>query len=190
RDAAAAAVPPKAREYYDKLADRWDGEVLSAIAKPDRRREEYMCTACHMELVTDVYNKLHSRDDLVFCPSCRRILYIPDDLPPEVAIKKAAPKKISSTAAKKGDIETETFEQAILRVLSKAQGESVQNAVAGGTDPIEFDVFVDGKPVGSYKGVSLDNLQRTAQFCLQEAGLGGTITVAEKSAAPANAEGA
>src|SRR6185369_17707756 len=93
RDAAAAAVPPKAREYYDKLADRWDGEVLSAIAKPDRRREEYMCTACHMELVTDVYNKLHSRDDLVFCPSCRRILYIPDDLPPELAVHKPKEKK-------------------------------------------------------------------------------------------------
>ena len=40
-----------------------------------------------MDLVIDVYNKLHSRDELVFCPSCRRILYIPDDLPPEVAIK-------------------------------------------------------------------------------------------------------
>ncbi len=61
---------------------------MSAIAKPDRRREEYLCTACNMDLVTDVYNKLHSRDDLVFCPSCRRILYIPADLPPELAVKK------------------------------------------------------------------------------------------------------
>ena len=101
REAAAAAVPEKARIAYDKLADHWDGEALGAIAKPDRRREEYMCTACHMELVTDVYNKLHSRDDLVFCPNCRRILYIPDDLPPEVAIKKAAPKKISQMGGKK-----------------------------------------------------------------------------------------
>ncbi len=61
---------------------------MSAISKPDRRREEYLCTACNMNLVTDVYNKLHSRDELVFCPSCRRILYIPDDLPPELAVKK------------------------------------------------------------------------------------------------------
>jgi DNA-directed RNA polymerase subunit RPC12/RpoP len=63
-----------------------------SLAKPDRRREEYLCTACNMDLVTDVYNKLHSRDDLVFCPSCRRILYIPDHLPPELA-KTARPKK-------------------------------------------------------------------------------------------------
>jgi hypothetical protein len=46
-----------------------------------------------MELVTDIYNKLHSRDELVFCPSCRRILYIPEDLPPETAVnKKKTPK--------------------------------------------------------------------------------------------------
>ncbi len=91
-DAAAAAVPPKARDAYQKLADRLDGEAMAAIAKPNRRAEEYVCTACNMDLVTDVYNKLHVRDDLVYCPSCRRILYIPDDLPPEVAVK-ARPKK-------------------------------------------------------------------------------------------------
>lgn len=91
-DEAAAAVPPKARDAYQKLADRLDGEAMAAIAKPNRRAEEYVCTACNMDLVTDVYNKLHVRDDLVYCPSCRRILYIPDDLPPEVAVK-AKPKK-------------------------------------------------------------------------------------------------
>jgi predicted nucleic acid-binding Zn-ribbon protein len=91
-DAAAAAVPPKARDAYTKLSERLDGEAMAAIAKPSRRNEEYACTACNMDLVTDVYNKLHVRDDLVYCPSCRRILYIPDDLPPEVAVK-AKPKK-------------------------------------------------------------------------------------------------
>jgi len=92
REAAAAAVSPKAREAFERLAEHHDGEALSALARPDKRREEYVCTACNMDLVTDVYNKLHVRDDLVYCPSCRRILYIPDDLPPEVAVK-AKPKK-------------------------------------------------------------------------------------------------
>jgi uncharacterized protein len=91
REAAANTVPKKALEAFNRLAEHHDGEAMSAISKPDRRREEYACTACMMDLVTDVYNKLHTRDDLVFCPSCRRILYIPDDLPPELAIK-ARPK--------------------------------------------------------------------------------------------------
>jgi len=100
RDEAAAAVPKNALDAFNRLADHHDGEAMSAISKPDRRREEYACTTCMMDLVTDVYNKLHSRDDLVFCPSCRRILYIPDDLPPELAIKaRPKPKEKESEVA-------------------------------------------------------------------------------------------
>lgn len=102
REEAAAAVPPKAREAFEKLADHHDGEALSAINKPDKRREEYICSACNMELVTDVYNKLHARDEIVFCPSCRRILYIPEDLPPETAVHKkkvAKPRKAPAVGA-------------------------------------------------------------------------------------------
>jgi predicted nucleic acid-binding Zn-ribbon protein len=88
RDETFKAVPPAARDMFDRLAERHEGEAMSAISKPDRRREEYICTACNMDLVIDVYNKLHSRDELVFCPNCRRILYIPEDLPPEAAVNK------------------------------------------------------------------------------------------------------
>jgi predicted nucleic acid-binding Zn-ribbon protein len=86
RDAALAAVPLRAREPYERLADHHEGEAMSPLMQPDRRREEYACGACNMGLVTDIYNKLHSRDDLVMCPSCKRILYIPDDLPPENSV--------------------------------------------------------------------------------------------------------
>jgi predicted nucleic acid-binding Zn-ribbon protein len=88
RDAAAAALPEKALVAFERLASHEDGEAMAAIAKPDRRREEYICTVCNMDLVTDVYNKLHSRDEMVFCPSCKRILFIPADLPPELAVNK------------------------------------------------------------------------------------------------------
>ena len=93
REAAASALLPKAREVFNRLAEHHDGEALSAIMKPDRRKEEYVCSACMIDLVVDVYNKLHTRDEMVFCPSCRRILYIPDDLPPETAINTKGPRK-------------------------------------------------------------------------------------------------
>ena len=93
RAAASQAVPRQAREAFDRLADRFDGEAMSPLIKPDKRREEYSCSACMMDLVRDVYNKLHTRDELVFCPSCRRILFIPEDLPVEEAVHKPKVRK-------------------------------------------------------------------------------------------------
>ncbi|HEX2974190.1 MAG TPA: C4-type zinc ribbon domain-containing protein, partial [Tepidisphaeraceae bacterium] len=88
RDEAAKNLPTRVLDTFDRLAERWEGEALAAIGKPDRRREEYVCMACNMGLVADMYNRLHSRDDMVFCPNCQRVLYIPDSLPPEKAINK------------------------------------------------------------------------------------------------------
>lgn len=101
RDAAADATPPKARAEFERLADRYEGEVMASIERPNKRREEYACTACNMDLVTDIYNRLHTRDDIVYCPSCRRMLFIPEDLPVEAAVnkvkeKKALPPKVPS----------------------------------------------------------------------------------------------
>ena len=98
RDDAAKAVSPKVIDTFERLAEKLDGEAMSAIGKPHFRREEYVCTACNMSLVPDVYNRLHSRDELVFCPSCHRLLLIPADLPPETAINK--PKERRETREK------------------------------------------------------------------------------------------
>jgi hypothetical protein len=88
REQAAEAVAPRAIAAFDRLNEHYEGEAMAAIARPDRRREEYICTGCHMSLMTDVYNRLHSRDDMVACPSCRRLLYIPEDLTPDQAVNK------------------------------------------------------------------------------------------------------
>lgn len=88
RQAAYAEVPARIAGMYDRLAERHEGEAMSPLQKPDPREEEYICGACNMSLVVDIYNRLHSRDDLVQCPSCGRLLFIPDELPVEVAINK------------------------------------------------------------------------------------------------------
>lgn len=107
RDAAAATVPAKARDMFERMADKYDGEAMAAIARPNPRREEYVCTSCNMDMVADLYNRLHTRDDVVFCPSCKRMLYIPDDLPPEMAVKQRKPVK----AKKGGEEEAASVEE-------------------------------------------------------------------------------
>lgn len=101
REQAAAATPPNALQAFERIAGHLDGEALAPIQKPDPRREEYICGGCHMDLVVDMYNRLHSRDEITFCPTCRRILYIPDDLPPEKAVNK---KKAAKEPKSKGTI--------------------------------------------------------------------------------------
>lgn len=100
RDEMANKLPPKSRDAFARLADRYDGEAMSPLVQPTKGKEEYLCTACHMELVRDVYNRLHSRDDLVTCTSCGRILYIPENLTVEVAVTK--PKERKALPERKG----------------------------------------------------------------------------------------
>ena len=190
RDEAAEDCPPKARDAFERIVDRFEGEALAALAKPDRRREEYICTACNMSLVADVYNKLHSRDDLVFCPSCRRMLYIPEDLPPETAInsskasggtkKKAMPvQKAASEPRAKGKWGA---------LLTAAQGESVKAAVDASNDPVQLQVLLNGELSGVYKGKSRENLERVIQFHMQEAGMTGEVEVRDVPSAPETTE--
>lgn len=209
RDAAAAAVPLKAREAFERLAEHHDGEAMSAISKPDRRREEYLCTACNMELARDVYNKLHSRDELVYCPSCRRILYIPEGLSVEEALgtakptvkrtrtatpratktkTRAATAAAGTTAAAEAPPATNGSEVVEIELrakgklgeaLSKAQGETVQSAVKAGETPVECEVYVGGTLAGIYKGQSPEQLERAVRYYIRQAKLEGEVRVVE-----------
>jgi uncharacterized protein len=93
RDEAAKAIPASALETFERLCERFEGEAMASIGKPDRRREEYICNSCNMSLVADIYNRLHTRDEIVLCPNCRRLLFIPDDLPPNQAINSKPARK-------------------------------------------------------------------------------------------------
>jgi predicted nucleic acid-binding Zn-ribbon protein len=209
REAAAGAIPTRLRETFERLAEHHDGEAMSAISKPDRRKEEYLCTACNMELARDVYNKLHSRDDIIYCPSCRRILYIPDDLPPEEAIgtgrpapkaakaptvrkvrtarKKTAAGASSGPAAGDSSAAAEAASDEVVieprakgklgEALSRAQGETVQSAMAAGQNPVECEVFINGELAGIYKAQAPDKLERAIKFYMSQAKLEGTVEV-------------
>jgi uncharacterized protein len=126
RDAAAAGVQQKALDAFERLADRYEGEAMSALTKPDRRREEYACSNCNMDLVTDVYNRLHSRDELIFCPSCKCILYIPDDLPIELAVHKVKEKKEPriKTSNLKAAINRQTAAEDVVKSITMEEDDS------------------------------------------------------------------
>lgn len=195
RDAAAAAVEPKALAAFERMADRYDGEAMAAIVRPDKRREEYFCAACHMDLVVDVYNRLHTKDDLVFCRSCGRMLYIPDDLPPEAAIgnKKAAKAPVQRTRRKtkaeannEGNVSVAPVLSKWDAMVSRAQGESVRAAMEADHAPVECVVTINDELVGEFKGKTVDHLERCIKLILAESGFEVNLSVSAKSSANAS----
>ena len=190
REQAQSALPQKVVDAFYRLADRYEGDALSALSRPDRRREEYLCTACNMELAIDIYNKLHSRDEIVFCPNCRRILYIPEELTPEAAIStgkskggasgRTRTKKVSgATSGASGEDDSAGSPQVTIekrakgdlgQLLSRAQGESVQAAVVSGSNPVDCEVYIDNELAGYYKGRDPGHLERNIKYRLEEVG--------------------
>jgi predicted nucleic acid-binding Zn-ribbon protein len=132
RDEAAASVPAAALVAFERLADRFDGEAMAAISKPDKRREEYICGACHMSLVVDVYNRLHVRNELVFCPSCQRILYIPQELPPEQAVHKPKEKRERASKAPAAAVGRQTSASDVLRSITVEEDAAPEAAGGAG----------------------------------------------------------
>ncbi|MGN6628002.1 MAG: zinc ribbon domain-containing protein [Tepidisphaeraceae bacterium] len=125
RDEAAAAVPEKVMQVFQRLADRYDGEAMEAIDKPHPKREEYIATTCNIDLTVDVYNRLHTRDDLVFCPGCGRILFIPEGLTPEKAVHKPKEKKARKPKADlAAPVQLQTLASSVVSSVDEEENEA------------------------------------------------------------------
>ncbi len=88
REIAADQIPSDRLAQFERLADNYDGETLGEIEEQDRRRREYTCGGCYMELPIERVNALMMKpDELVTCPSCNRFLYIKQELKAEIGAK-------------------------------------------------------------------------------------------------------
>ena len=76
-DGARRHVQAEVLATFDRLADNFDGEAMSPVIQEDPRDMEFTCGGCYMSIPPETVNKLYStQEKLVFCPSCRRILYL------------------------------------------------------------------------------------------------------------------
>jgi len=76
RAASAERIEPAIVAQFDRLSERYDGEVMAEVAKPNPRRDDYICSGCNMSLTAEIANSLAVRDDVLACRSCGRILYL------------------------------------------------------------------------------------------------------------------
>jgi predicted nucleic acid-binding Zn-ribbon protein len=72
---AASEVGADALEIFKRVAETYDGEAIAEIEVHDSRSGIYTCGGCFMSLTTETANTLLSRDEIIRCPNCTRILY-------------------------------------------------------------------------------------------------------------------
>ena len=58
-------------EQYEKLLDAREGKAMALL-------EGRVCQGCYVSVPNNVYVRLARAVELVLCPSCGRILYLPD----------------------------------------------------------------------------------------------------------------
>ena len=69
-------VPPKEQDMFERLASRFDGEVLATVVVTNGRRKEHSCGGCNMSIPLERVNALMTRDEVATCSSCGRMLML------------------------------------------------------------------------------------------------------------------
>jgi len=75
-DKVAKTIPPEPLKLFKRVAETYDGEALATIDQQDDKSEAYSCGGCFMGITAECVNLLLTKDDIIRCPNCTRILVL------------------------------------------------------------------------------------------------------------------
>ena len=75
-DKVAKDVPPEALKIFNRVAETYDGEALTIVEEQEGRGVAYSCGGCFMSITPETVNLLMTKDDIIRCPNCTRILVL------------------------------------------------------------------------------------------------------------------
>lgn len=79
-----ARLPDRIESLYDRIRQRRDGDALAPLRKTQSARsgdQVWHCGACNYRVRLQVASQVRGRDAVVQCDGCKRILYIPQEVP-------------------------------------------------------------------------------------------------------------
>ena len=76
RTVAAEKLPASAIDTFDRVAARHEGDAMAETIRVSSRGEDHICSGCNMSVPLEHVNRLRSRDEILECSSCGRILYV------------------------------------------------------------------------------------------------------------------
>jgi len=69
-------IPGPTLNTFERVAEYHEGDAMAEVQKPHPKRDEFVCGGCHMTVTAETVNALMTRDDLLTCNNCGRILYL------------------------------------------------------------------------------------------------------------------
>ena len=81
RDEHSQHVEPVAMASFLRVALKNEGEAMATVTRVHAKREDYVCGGCNMKISLEVVSALLSRDEIQFCDTCGRILYLEGQAP-------------------------------------------------------------------------------------------------------------
>jgi len=75
-DEVAKVIPAAALAVFNRVADTYDGEAVVKIDEQEGRSGAFSCGGCFMGITAESVNLLMTRDELIRCRNCTRILVL------------------------------------------------------------------------------------------------------------------
>ena len=79
-DQVAQNIPEKPLEIFKRVTETYDGQAVAVIEQQSGKTGAYSCGGCFMGLTAECVNLLMTKDDIIRCPNCTRILVLGDAL--------------------------------------------------------------------------------------------------------------
>ncbi|MFC1763091.1 zinc ribbon domain-containing protein [Planctomycetota bacterium] len=75
-DVIAVDISAESLETFKRVAETYDGEAVTEVVEQEGRNASYSCGGCFMGITTESVNQLMTRDEIIRCPNCTRILVL------------------------------------------------------------------------------------------------------------------
>ena len=75
-DKVARGIPAEKLEIFKRVAETYDGEALAMVEQQEGKTAVYSCGGCFMGITAETVNLLMTKDDIIRCPNCTRILVL------------------------------------------------------------------------------------------------------------------
>ncbi len=69
-------IPEEALDLFEKVAETYDGQAVAEVEQKDEKRGAYSCGGCFMGITAESVNLLMTKDDIIRCPNCTRIIVL------------------------------------------------------------------------------------------------------------------